>query len=128
MYWPVVRAGTPTWAAQVLMSLGIVALSHHSTLPTVKRAVEIESGVSIVPSNTVRQESESGLLVAIEFEGAKMSRPLGVLTKRFAVELEGLDEIAPKHPTLGDVDSPEARERYQEAKRAYKARMKSQAG
>jgi len=51
-------------------------------IETVKRAVEIESGVSIVPANTVRQETESGLLVAIEFEGTKMSRPLGVLTKR----------------------------------------------
>jgi len=51
---------------------------------------------------------------------------LGVLTKRFGLRLGGLDEVAPKHPTLGDVDSPEARERYQEAKRAYKARMKAQ--
>ena len=62
------------------------------------------------------------------FGDMKVRGMLGVLTKRFAIALEGLDEIAPKHPTLGDVDSPEARERYQEAKRAYKARMKSQAG
>jgi DNA-binding transcriptional LysR family regulator len=51
-------------------------------IETVKRAVEIESGVSIVPSNTVRQEVESGVLMALEVEGPKMSRPLGVLTKR----------------------------------------------
>jgi len=51
-------------------------------IETVKRAVEIESGVSIVPRNTVRQEVESGILTALEVEGPKMSRPLGVLTKR----------------------------------------------
>jgi uncharacterized HhH-GPD family protein len=62
------------------------------------------------------------------FGDMKVRGMLGVLTKRFGLRLDGLDEIAPKHPTLGDVDSPEARERYQEAKRAYKARMRSQAG
>src|SRR5436190_15655348 len=51
-------------------------------IETVKRAVEIGSGVSIVPGNTVQQETESGVLCAIEIEGPKMSRPLGVLTKR----------------------------------------------
>ena len=51
-------------------------------IETVKRAVEVESGVSIVPSNTVRQEVEGGVLMAVEIEGPEMSRPLGVLTKR----------------------------------------------
>lgn len=51
-------------------------------IETVKRAVEIESGVSFVPRNTVQKEVESGLLVALEVEGTKMSRPLGVVTKR----------------------------------------------
>jgi DNA-binding transcriptional LysR family regulator len=51
-------------------------------IETVKRAVEIESGVSIVPATTVRQEVESGLLAALEVDGPRMSRPLGVLTKR----------------------------------------------
>ena len=51
-------------------------------IETVKRAVEIESGISIVPKNTVRQEVESGVLMALDIEGPKMSRPLGILTKR----------------------------------------------
>jgi len=42
-----------------------------------------------------------------------------VLAKRFGVEVAR--ELVPNHPTLGDVDSDETRERYQEAKRAYKA-------
>ena len=46
-----------------------------------------------------------------------------VLAKRFGVEqAEGL---VPGHPTLGDVDSREALEAYQAAKRAYKAKLRS---
>ena len=42
-----------------------------------------------------------------------------VLFKRFGVE--AARELAPAHPTLGDVDSPQALEEYQEAKRVHKA-------
>ncbi len=45
-----------------------------------------------------------------------------VLAKRFGVEAAAA--LVPGHPTLGDVDSPEALERYQQAKRAYKARLR----
>jgi uncharacterized HhH-GPD family protein len=46
-----------------------------------------------------------------------------VLAKRFGVAVaEGL---VPGHPTLGDVDSAEALEEYQAAKRAYKAAARS---
>jgi uncharacterized HhH-GPD family protein len=47
-----------------------------------------------------------------------------VLAKRFGVETAR--ELAPSHPTLGDVDSPEALERYQAMKREYKARLKAE--
>ena len=45
-----------------------------------------------------------------------------VLAKRFGVE--AARDLVPAHPTLGDVDSPEALQRYQDAKRAYKAKLK----
>ena len=51
-------------------------------IETVKRAVEIESGVSIVPSNTVKEEVSNGTLAAVHFEATKLWRPLGVITKR----------------------------------------------
>ena len=60
------------------------------------------------------------------FGDMKVRSMLAVLAKRFGVRLDGLEEILPKHPTLGDVDSTEARQRYQDMKRAYKARMKAQ--
>ena len=60
------------------------------------------------------------------FGDMKVRSMLAVLAKRFGVRLEGLEDVLPTHPTLGDVDSNESRQRYQEAKRAYKARMKAQ--
>ena len=47
-----------------------------------------------------------------------------VLAKRFGVP--AAQDLVPEHPTLGDVDSREALERYQEAKRAHKARMRAE--
>jgi uncharacterized HhH-GPD family protein len=48
-----------------------------------------------------------------------------VLAKQFGVK--AAQGLVPNHPTLGDVDSPEALERYQAAKRAHKAKMRSEA-
>jgi uncharacterized HhH-GPD family protein len=45
-----------------------------------------------------------------------------VLAKRFGVAAAA--ELVPAHPTLGDVDSPQALLDYQEAKRAHKAEWK----
>ena len=41
-----------------------------------------------------------------------------VLAKQF--EVQAAEELAPSHPTLGDISSPEDLERYQSWKRAYK--------
>jgi DNA-binding transcriptional LysR family regulator len=49
---------------------------------TVKRAVEIDAGMAIVPKGTVTQEVEKGTLVAIEFEDADFSRPLAAIFKK----------------------------------------------
>ena len=46
-----------------------------------------------------------------------------VLAKRFDVSVAR--DLVPAHPTLGDVDSPEALERYQAAKRAHKAELRA---
>ena len=46
-----------------------------------------------------------------------------VLWKRFGVA--AAEELDPGHPTLGDVDSPEALEEYQAKKRAYKASLRT---
>ena len=52
--------------------------------------------------------------------GEMKTKSLGaVLAKRFGVEVA--NDLVPWHPTLGDVDSPQALEDYQAAKRVHKA-------
>lgn len=46
-----------------------------------------------------------------------------VLAKRFGVR--AAEPLVPNHPTLGDVDSAESLARYQEAKRAHKAKLRA---
>ena len=57
------------------------------------------------------------------FGEMKVKTTAAVLAKRFGVE--AADSIAPAHPTLGDVDSPQALLDYQAAKRAHKAAQKA---
>ena len=45
-----------------------------------------------------------------------------VLAKRF--DVAAAQDLVPNHPTLGDVDSPEALEDYQAKKRAYKRSLR----
>jgi uncharacterized HhH-GPD family protein len=59
-------------------------------------------------------------LAALPGFGEMKVKALGaVLAKRFGVE--AAHDLVPSHPTLGDVDSPQALAEYQAAKRAHKA-------
>jgi len=57
------------------------------------------------------------------FGEMKIKSLSAVLAKRF--DVEAAKQIAPNHPTLGDVDSPQALEDYQAQKRAHKAEMRA---
>jgi len=50
---------------------------------------------------------------------------IAILGKQFGVRPPGWEEVAPRHPTLGDVDSPEKLAEYQAGKRAHKAEMRA---
>jgi uncharacterized HhH-GPD family protein len=50
---------------------------------------------------------------------------VAVLAKRFGVQPRGWEDVAPRHPTLGDVDSEAALAEYQAAKRAHKASLRA---
>jgi len=50
---------------------------------------------------------------------------VAILTRRFGVQPPGWQDVLPKHPTLGDVDSSESLLRYQEGKRAHKAALRA---
>ncbi len=66
-------------------------------------------------------------IAALPGFGEMKVKALGsVLAKRFGVD--AAEDLVPPHPTLGDVDSPQALLDYQAAKRAHKAewtRMKA---
>jgi DNA-binding transcriptional LysR family regulator len=51
-------------------------------IETVKRAVEIDSGMAIVPLETIRQEVANGSLAAIQIEGGEFFRTVGVIYKK----------------------------------------------
>ena len=62
------------------------------------------------------------------FGEMKVSTLTAVLAKRLGVRPAGWEKIAPKHMTLGDVDSPEALAEYQAQKEAWKAEQKAAKG
>ena len=70
------------------------------------------------------EELERRIRALPGFGDMKVKALGAVLAKRFGVD--AAQALAPNHPTLGDVDSPEALEAYQEKKRAYKARLRAE--
>jgi uncharacterized HhH-GPD family protein len=63
-------------------------------------------------------------IAALPGFGEMKIKSLGaVLAKRFDIAVA--QDLVPNHPTLGDVDSPEALEDYQTKKRAHKAEMRA---
>jgi DNA-binding transcriptional LysR family regulator len=60
----------------------VVQSMEFDNIETVKRAVEVESGISLVPSNSVAEEIESGQLRGLELSDAKMWRPMGIVLRR----------------------------------------------
>jgi DNA-binding transcriptional LysR family regulator len=49
---------------------------------TIKRAVEINAGVSLLPEPTVDREVAAGALVALPLAGTDLKRPIGIIQRR----------------------------------------------
>ena len=62
------------------------------------------------------------------FGAMKVASLTAVLAKQLGIRPPGIEEVLPSHPTLGDVDSPDALASYQAGKRAHKAAMRAAAG
>ena len=54
-------------------------------IETLKRAVEIDAGIAIVPEETVVQEVANKTLAVVQLEGGDFSRPLAVIYKKHRV-------------------------------------------
>jgi len=78
--------GVPTraWIDNILERYNIVVrpVMEFDNIETVKRAVEINSGVSILPQTAILQELGSGTIKAIAFSNEKFVRPTGIIVRK----------------------------------------------
>jgi DNA-binding transcriptional LysR family regulator len=51
-------------------------------IETLKRAVEVDAGVALVPEGTIRQEVEQGTLVMLRLRDRRVARPLAILHRK----------------------------------------------
>ena len=63
-------------------NLEVETVMEFDNIETVKRAVEIDAGVAVVPQATVLQEVSQGSLRAIPFKGKGFTRPLAILHRK----------------------------------------------
>jgi DNA-binding transcriptional LysR family regulator len=62
--------------------LDIDPVMEFDNIETVKRAVEIDHGIAIVPQATVLQEQQQGALVVVPFKNKEFTRPLSILHRK----------------------------------------------
>lgn len=85
--------------------LEIDPVMEFDNIETVKRAVEIDHGIAIVPQATVSQEEKQGTLAVLQFKGREFTRPLAILHRKGRVLTPAMKKFI---ETLG-LDLPEMR-------------------
>lgn len=85
--------------------LEIQPVMEFDNIETVKRAVEVDHGVAIVPLATVQQESQQSSLALLNFTGKVFTRPLAILHRKGRVLTPAMRKFI---DTLG-MDLPDAR-------------------
>jgi LysR family transcriptional regulator, transcriptional activator of the cysJI operon len=75
---------TRIWIDNILSRYNTVVrpVMEFDNVETVKRAVEINAGVSILPQPTVVQEVAAGTLKAIPFSNERFTRPTGIIVRK----------------------------------------------
>lgn len=68
-----------------LSNVEIRPIMEFDNIETVKRAVEINSGISILPRTAISQELTNGTLKAISFANANFVRPTGIIVRKHKV-------------------------------------------
>jgi DNA-binding transcriptional LysR family regulator len=75
-----IRAELDRWLRQAKVAVEVV--HEFDNIETIKRAVEIGSGIALLPISTVRREMEIGSLHTLKLEDVRWVRPLGIIHKR----------------------------------------------
>jgi DNA-binding transcriptional LysR family regulator len=75
---------TRVWIDSILARYNIVVrpVMEFDNIETIKRAVEIKSGISIMPKTTILQEVSSGTIKAIPFSNENFIRPTGIIVRK----------------------------------------------
>jgi DNA-binding transcriptional LysR family regulator len=75
---------TRLWIDDILQRFNIVVrpVMEFDNIETVKRAVEIDSGISILPQTAILQELGSGMLKAVSFLDENFVRPTGIILRK----------------------------------------------
>ena len=75
---------TRQWVDAILQRYNIVVrtVMEFDNIETVKRAVEINSGVSILPRTAILQEVNEGTIKAIPFSNENFIRPTGIIVRK----------------------------------------------
>ncbi len=75
---------TRRWIDGILQRYSIVVqpIMEFDNTETIKRAIEINSGVSILPKTTISQEIAAGTLKAITFSNEHFVRPTGIIIRK----------------------------------------------
>jgi DNA-binding transcriptional LysR family regulator len=77
---------TPTriWIDSIFQRYNIIVrpVMEFDNVETIKRAVEINSGISILPHTVIPQEVSSGTIKAVEFSNETFVRPTGIIVRK----------------------------------------------
>jgi DNA-binding transcriptional LysR family regulator len=79
-----VEVPTRIWIDNILQHYNVVVrpVMEFDNIETIKRAVEINSGISILPQTAVLQEVSSGTIRAIPFSNDNFVRPTGIIVRK----------------------------------------------
>ena len=75
---------TREWIDNILnrYNISVRPVMEFDNIETIKRAVEINSGVSIMPKTAMEQELSAGTLKAIDFSNENFVRPIGIIIRK----------------------------------------------
>jgi len=75
---------TRAWIDSILQRYNIIVqpVMEFDNIETIKRAVEINSGISILPQTAILQELSSGTIKAVTFSNENFVRPTGIIVRK----------------------------------------------
>jgi DNA-binding transcriptional LysR family regulator len=81
---------TRSWIDNILQRYGIVVrpVMEFDNIETIKRAVEINSGISILPETALIQEVKSGTLKSLTFSNERFTRPTGIIVRKNSLKTQ----------------------------------------